>query len=67
MTFDVVVLGGGGAGLAAALFASILGLEPVVIECTDYLGGTTALSAGSVWIPGTAQGLAVNPDESRDP
>ena len=64
MSFDVVVLGGGGAGLAAALFASMMGLKPVVIESTEYLGGTTALSAGSVWIPGTPQGLAVNPDDT---
>jgi glycine/D-amino acid oxidase-like deaminating enzyme len=63
-TYDVVVLGAGGAGMAAALFAAIEGLRPLLIERTEYVGGTTALSAGSVWIPNTEAGLAVNPSDT---
>jgi succinate dehydrogenase/fumarate reductase flavoprotein subunit len=62
--FDLVVLGGGGAGLAAALFGAIEGLKSLVIERTAFIGGTTALSAGSLWIPGSAAGRAVNPADS---
>ena len=46
--FDLIVLGGGGAGLAAALFGAIEGLKTLVIEHTAFVGGTTALSAGSL-------------------
>jgi succinate dehydrogenase/fumarate reductase flavoprotein subunit len=49
--YDLIVLGSGGAGLTAALAGTIEGLRTLVIEKTEYLGGTTALSAGTCWIP----------------
>ncbi len=49
--YDLVVLGSGGAGLTAAVVASVEGLRVLVIEKTDYIGGTTAYSAGTCWIP----------------
>ena len=51
-TYDVVVVGAGGAGMMAALAAAHRGLETVLIEKTAYFGGTTARSGGGVWIPG---------------
>jgi succinate dehydrogenase/fumarate reductase flavoprotein subunit len=65
-SFDLVVLGAGGAGLAAALFGAIAGLRPLVIEHTPFIGGTTAISAGSLWIPGTAAGRKANPADSTE-
>jgi 3-oxosteroid 1-dehydrogenase len=47
---DVVVLGSGVAGLAAALAAHEAGLRPMVLEKADTLGGTTSESYGLVWI-----------------
>ena len=44
---DVIVLGGGGAGLAAAVEAAQLGSRVVVLERRETLGGKTALSIGS--------------------
>ena len=49
-TYDVVVLGSGIAGLAAALAARESGLEPVLIEKAQQLGGTTSESYGLIWI-----------------
>lgn len=58
---DVLVVGSGAGGLAAALTASVLGLDVVVCEHADVLGGTSAISGGEVWIPLNRQnGGAVN-------
>jgi succinate dehydrogenase/fumarate reductase flavoprotein subunit len=62
--FDVVVIGSGGAGLSAALCAAIDGARVLVVERTSHLGGTTALSAGTTWVPCTERGLKVQPDDT---
>ncbi|MDY6860374.1 MAG: FAD-dependent oxidoreductase [Pseudomonadota bacterium] len=49
--FDFVVAGSGGAGLTAAIVAALSGLKVLLIEKTQYFGGTTALSGGGLWIP----------------
>lgn len=46
--FDVVVVGGGGAGLAAAIEARAAGRSVVLLEKNPALGGSTAWSIGSV-------------------
>ena len=48
---DVVVVGSGGAGLTAAVVAATQGLRVVLLEKTEYFGGTTALSGGGIWVP----------------
>jgi 3-oxosteroid 1-dehydrogenase len=48
---DVLVAGGGGAGLAAALTAAARGARVLVVEKSDKLGGTYAYSSGLVWVP----------------
>jgi hypothetical protein len=62
--YDVLVIGAGGAGMAAALFAAIDGKKVLLVERTAHVGGTTAWSAGTTWIPGTRQGAGVNPSDS---
>ena len=47
---DVVILGSGVAGLAAALAADELGLRPLVLEKASTLGGGTVHSYGLVWV-----------------
>ncbi len=48
---DVLVAGSGAGGLAAAITARTLGAEVVVAEKAAVFGGTTAYSAGVIWIP----------------
>jgi succinate dehydrogenase/fumarate reductase flavoprotein subunit len=62
--YDVVVIGAGAAGLSAALFAAIRGAKTLLVEKTAFVGGTSAFSAGSLWIPNTrhAGGAADSPD-----
>lgn len=62
--FDVVVIGAGGAGMAAALFAAISGLKAILIEHTGQVGGATAYSAGSAWIPNTSHAATVGAQDS---
>jgi 3-oxosteroid 1-dehydrogenase len=49
---DVVVVGAGGAGMAAALKAARKGLDTVLVEKSAWFGGSIARSGGGVWIPG---------------
>ena len=51
---DLLVVGAGAAGMAAALVAAVEGLRVLVCEKAEQVGGTTATSAGTVWIPGSS-------------
>jgi succinate dehydrogenase/fumarate reductase flavoprotein subunit len=48
---DVVVVGSGGAALVAAVAAAAAGAQVLILERAAQLGGTTAVSGGSVWVP----------------
>ena len=63
-TYDVVVVGAGGAGMSAALFAAIDGAKVLLVESTETVGGTTAWSAGTTWVPGTHHSATVNPQDT---
>jgi succinate dehydrogenase/fumarate reductase flavoprotein subunit len=52
--YDLVVLGTGAAGLTAAMVSAIEGKRTLLIEKSDQIGGTSALSSGSAWIPNNA-------------
>lgn len=64
--YDVVVLGTGAAGMAAALFASLAGSKVLLVERTEYVGGTTALSGGTTWVPLTRYLADTNTQDSFD-
>jgi 3-oxosteroid 1-dehydrogenase len=49
---DVLIVGSGGGGMAAALTAHASGLDALVVEKSSYFGGSTALSGGGIWVPG---------------
>lgn len=52
---DVLVIGGGGAGLCAALSAAEQGAQVVLCEKMSVLGGATMLSSGKIPAVGTKQ------------
>ena len=54
-TVDVLVVGAGAAGMTAALTSSLKGARTLLCEKSPYVGGTSAWSGGTVWIPGSTQ------------
>lgn len=56
--YDLIVLGSGAAGFAAAVSASSLGLNVLLVEKADRFGGTSAISGGAVWLHDTDQARA---------
>ncbi len=63
-TFDVVVVGSGSAGAAAALRAADHGLKVLIVEKERKFGGTSATSGGVMWIPN--HGLDGDNGDSRE-
>jgi fumarate reductase flavoprotein subunit len=51
--YDVMVIGGGGAGVMAAIHAADAGAKVCLLEANDKLGGSTALSGGAVLATGS--------------
>ena len=66
VSYDLIVVGAGGAGMTAALVAALEGRRVLLVERTAFVGGTTAWAAGTTWIPGTRQGASVAPEDSID-
>lgn len=50
---DLLVIGAGAGGMSAALTGAIHGLSVLLCEKTAMVGGTTATSGGTTWVPGT--------------
>src|ERR1035441_1635057 len=63
---DVVVVGSGGAALTAATLAADGGARTIVVEKTDMIGGTTAVSGGVLWIPQNAHMAEGGLEDSRE-
>jgi succinate dehydrogenase/fumarate reductase flavoprotein subunit len=66
---DVLVVGTGASGMAAAITAASQGLKVLVVEKQPQFGGTTARSGGWLWVPGThlatQQGIQEAPGAAR--
>jgi succinate dehydrogenase/fumarate reductase flavoprotein subunit len=65
-TTDVVVVGSGGGGLATAIVSASEGLGVVVLEKSEFIGGTTAMSGGGIWAPANSFMRAAGDDDSRE-
>jgi succinate dehydrogenase/fumarate reductase flavoprotein subunit len=62
-TVDLLVAGAGPGGMTAALVAALNGLDVLICEKSEQVGGTGATSAGTLWIPGNSQGRAAGFDD----
>lgn len=52
-TYDLVIVGAGGAGLTAAITASEKGAKVAVLEKNGFVGGNTLVSGGGLNVPGS--------------
>jgi succinate dehydrogenase/fumarate reductase flavoprotein subunit len=57
--YDIIVVGGGAAGLTAAAVAATERCRVLLLEATTLIGGTSAISGGMVWMP-------ANPKQNGD-
>ncbi|MGW4339730.1 FAD-dependent oxidoreductase [Rhodococcus koreensis] len=64
---DVVVVGGGTAGWAAAVAAANRGASVIVLESADHIGGTTLkATAGAFWIPNNSKMREAGLEDPRE-
>ncbi len=64
---DLLVAGAGPGGMTAALTAALEGLDVLICEKSQQVGGTGATSAGTVWIPANTQSREAGfPDSAGD-
>lgn len=63
---DVLVVGSGGAGFAAAITAAKLGASVILFEREEHVGGTTGLSGGTAWIPNNTSLREMGLEDHRD-
>ena len=69
MACDLLVIGSGASGLAAAVTAAHHGLKVVLVEKDPVFGGATAWSGGWMWVPGNPlarrAGIHEDPQQPR--
>ena len=49
---DILIVGAGSGGVTAALTAHAEGLRVLVVEKSPWVGGSSSLSGGGIWVPG---------------
>lgn len=63
---DLLVIGSGSAAMSGALRAADSGLDVLVIEKTEWLGGTSAMSGAGIWMPASHVARAEGVDDSPE-
>ena len=65
-SYDAVILGSGSSGLAAALAAAKSGARTLVIEKSELVGGTSAMSGAGTWVPANHHMKAAGMQDSAE-
>ncbi|MEN6571009.1 MAG: FAD-binding protein [Anaerolineaceae bacterium] len=63
---QIVVVGSGSAALTAVLAVKEAGLEPLIVESTNKVGGSSAMSGGGMWIPNNRFMLKAGVSDSHE-
>src|SRR6266851_1083877 len=63
---DLVVVGSGGGAMTGAIVARVHGASVVVLEKTEFVGGTTSISGGGFWIPLNRHMPEVGVEDNRE-
>jgi succinate dehydrogenase/fumarate reductase flavoprotein subunit len=63
---DLLVVGAGAGGMSAALVASIEGMNVLLCEKSQQIGGTASTSAGTLWIPGNTLSREAGFSDTRE-
>lgn len=63
---DLLVVGSGGGALCAGLAAHSRGLQTLIVEKTDKIGGSTAMSGGVLWLPDNPVSRRAGVEDSRE-
>ena len=66
LTYDVVVVGGGAAGIGASANAKDAGASVLLLEKQSHLGGNTLLSGGLIYATGTSFQKEAGVEDSVD-
>lgn len=64
--YDVIIVGAGGAGLAAALMAHDAGASVLLVESEEIVGGSSRLSGGIIYAAHTSVQRALGIEDSVD-
>ncbi len=64
--YDVIVIGSGGAGMTAAITAHDLGLETIIFEKTDKIGGNTNKASSGMNASETSYQKAAGVDDKKE-
>lgn len=64
--YDVIIIGGGAAGMSAAIEAHLAGASVMILEADNKLGGATALSGGVYYAANTSVQKARGIEDSAD-
>lgn len=65
-TVDFLIIGSGAGAMSAALRARQSGLSVMILEKQEKFGGSTAVSGGVLWIPGTSVARRVGAHDSAE-
>lgn len=63
---DLLVVGAGAGGMTAAVMGTLAGLDVLLCEGTEQVGGTTATAAGTIWVPNNNLGKAAGFEDSLE-